>query len=287
MKKIVLASDSTCDLSREIIDQLDIKIVPLSVLLGDQTFKDDGSIPSEKIFEFVKDSGNLPKTSACTIEEFKEFFKEISNNGEFDVIYTGISGEMSSTFNNAVIASSEVDYVYPYDSKNLSTGIGIQLVYAYDLIHNQGVTDVKEVVKKLEYIRDYVQASFVLDKLKYLHMGGRCSTLALLGANLINIKPSILVKDGTMGVGKKYVGKINKVALSYTRDILEKFNNYNKKWVFITYSSFDDQSTVDEIENKLKTVYGFETVYKTRAGCTVTSHCGPNTLGVLYINSQE
>ena len=286
MKKIILACDSTCDLGEELINKLDIKIVPLSILLGDDTYKDDGSVSTSTIFDYVKETGNLPKTSAVTIDEFKEFFTNISNNGEYDVIFTCISSEMSCTYNNAVIASQDMDNVYVYDSRNLSTGVGIQFLYAYDLIHNKGMEDTKEIVNKLINITKYVQASFVLDKLKYLHKGGRCSTLALLGANLINIKPCILVKDGVMCVGKKYVGKINKVAQTYCGDILEKFNNYNNNWVFITYTTFDEE-IVNKLKESLIKDYGFKNVFVTTAGCTIASHCGPNTLGVLYINSKE
>lgn len=286
MKKIILACDSTCDLGEELIKKMDIKIMPLSILVGDVTYKDNGSVSINTLFDFVKETGNLPKTSAATIEEFKEFFTEISNNGEYDVIFTCISSEMSSTFNNAVIASQEMKNVYVYDSKNLSTGVGLQLIYAYDLINNKKMDNTKEIVDKLIDITNHVQASFIIDKLKFLHKGGRCSTLALLGSNLINIKPCIMVKDGAMGVGKKYVGKINKVALSYEKDILEKFNNYNNNWAFVTYTTFDEE-TVNILVDRLKNEYGFKNVYTTRAGCTVASHCGPNTLGILYINCKD
>lgn len=281
--KIAITCDSVCDLSQELIKQNNISILPISIILGDETFSDGVNINSQKIFDYVAKNKQLPKTSAINEFQYAEFFKE-HLDGVDALIHFTISSDMSSCFNNAKKAASTLKNVYVIDSRNLSTGVGLQVLYACKL-RDKGEKP-ENIVKKVEARKQFVQASFVVERLDYLYKGGRCSALQLLGANLLKIRPSIIVKDGKMDVHKKYRGKMKDVVKDYVKDTLNEFNTYDKSICFITYSSATEDM-VEAAKSTLKEFANFENVYITTAGATVTSHCGENTLGILYFNNVE
>lgn len=281
--KIAITCDSVCDLSQELIKQNNISILPISIILGDETFSDGVNINSQKIFDYVAKNKQLPKTSAINEFQYAEFFKE-HLDGVDALIHFTISSDMSSCFNNAKKAASTLKNVYVIDSRNLSTGVGLQVLYAC-MLRDKGEKP-ENIVKKVEARKQFVQASFVVERLDYLYKGGRCSALQLLGANLLKIRPSIIVKDGKMDVHKKYRGKMKDVVKDYVKDTLNEFNTYDKSICFITYSSATEDM-VEAAKSTLKEFANFENVYITTAGATVTSHCGENTLGILYYNNVE
>lgn len=277
--KIAITSDSTIDLSKELLQEFDIKILPLQFTLGDNVYR-DGDLTNEQIFEHVNNGGALPKTSAENAEGFKAFFSEILK--EYDaIIHFDISSEISSTFNNAYLASQEFDgKVEVVDSMNLSTGIALLAIYARKLTKKE--SDIKIIAEKVRARVPFVQTSFVVERLDYLHKGGRCSSVALLGANILKIRPQIILKDGKMGSHKKFRGPMPMVVSKYCKETLEEFNNPDKSVIFITYSSATPEmikAAHDVIDG-----LGFKNVYETTAGGIVSSHCGENTLGILYIN---
>ena len=280
--KIAITSDSTIDLTKELLDKYDIKILPLNILVGEKDYKDGEITPSE-IFEFVNTTGTLPKTSAANEQDFIDFFSEVLK--EYDaIVHFDISSHMSATCQNAINASKQFDgKVEVIDSQTLSTGIALLAIYARKLTETE--SDIKVIADKVRERVPFVQASFIVERLDFLHKGGRCSSVALLGANILKIRPQIIVKDGKMGSHKKYRGKMVNCIKEYCKDVLEEFNTPDKSVVFVTCSSGTEEM-VDAAYEAVKEA-GFETIYKTTAGCTVSSHCGPNTLGILYINDAK
>lgn len=277
--KIAITTDSVVDLSKELLDKYDIKIVPLNILLGSDEYL-DGDISSEKIFKFVEETGTLPKTSAVNEDRFTEFFDSVLKDYD-EIVHFDISSEMSTTYNNAVNASKKFDgKVFVVDTRTLSTGMALLAIYARKLA-GEGLS-AKEIAKECEKKASKVQASFVIERLDFLYKGGRCSSLALLGANILKIRPQIVVKDGKMISGKKYKGKMTNVIKEYCKDVLAEYNHPDKSVIFVTHSP-SDRELVDVAIDCVKDL-GFENVYETEAGCTVSSHCGKNTVGILYIN---
>lgn len=276
--RIKITSDSTCDLSQELLKKYDITLMPIVITLDDKEYLDGVNIDQATLFEYTEKTGNLPKTSARSSYEYVEFFENLLENCDH-IFHFSLSHKISSTGNNAVIASQEIgnNKVTVFDSKSLSTGMGLQIISCAEKIkEGKSIEDItKEITEEIEK----TQASFLVDTLKFLHKGGRCSSLALLGANLLKIKPRISLVDGEMKVTKKYMGNIEQSLLKYTNDMLKECPP-NKKRVFITYSSY--MPVADTIEQLLKD-YGFEEVYQTNAGPTICTHCGKKTLGVLYI----
>ncbi|MBE5741713.1 MAG: DegV family protein [Clostridiales bacterium] len=276
--KIAVTLDSACDLTKEIIEEYDFKIIPFGVNMGDRFFY-DGEVSTLEIFEWADQNKQLPKTNAVNEEAFKDFFAEILK--EYDaIIHFDISADMSSAYNNAVNASKNFNNVFVIDSRTLSTGIGLLAIYAKTL--TETIDDPKQIVELVEKRIPFVQASFVLERLDYLHRGGRCSSVALLGANLLKIRPQIEVMNGKMGSTNKFRGKMGKCVTEYCNAVLSKYNNPDKAVIFITHSH-----ATDEMINSAKDIVyelGFKKVYVTTAGCTISSHCGKNTLGILYIN---
>ena len=283
--KIAVSCDSVADLSKELLQEYDIKIIPLEVLLGDVNYFDNGSITPDRIFEFVREHKILPKTSACNEERYYNAFKEILDDGYDYLIHFNLSSQMSASHNNAVSASLRLDgKVAVIDSASLSTGVGIQAIYARELTKTE--SDFATIVEKVKSRIPYVQASFIVEHLDYLHKGGRCSSTAFLFGKAVGIRPQIVVKNGKMVSDKKYMGR-NMPALvkKYCRDTLSQFSTPNKKICFITYSSASDEMI--EAAREIVAEVGFEKIYVTRAGATICSHCGEHTLGILYYNDGE
>lgn len=281
MKKIAISLDSACDLSKELIEKFDFKIIPFGVNLGDKFFY-DGEISPEEIFEYADNNKTLPKTNAVNEESFKEHFAKILNDYDA-IIHFDISSEMSSAYQNAVNASKNFKNVYVVDSRTLSTAISLEAIYAKKL--TETMDDPAKIVELVKKRIPAVQASFVIERLDYLYKGGRCSGLALLGANLLKIRPEIEVLNGNMKNTEKFRGKMADCVTKYCRATLEKYNHPDKSVIFITHS-VADKELVDAAK-AVVSEYGFENVYETTAGCTVSSHCGKNTLGILYINDAE
>lgn len=281
MKKIAISLDSACDLSKELIEKYDFKIIPFGVNLGDKFFY-DGEITPEEIFEYADNNKTLPKTNAVNEEAFKEHFAKILNDYDA-IIHFDISSEMSSAYQNAVNASKNFKNVYVVDSRTLSTAISLEAIYAKKL--TETMDDPAKIVELVKKRIPAVQSSFIIERLDYLYKGGRCSGLALLGANLLKIRPEIEVLNGNMKNTEKFRGKMADCVTKYCRATLEKYNHPDKSVIFITHS-VADKELVDAAK-AVVSEYGFENVYETTAGCTVSSHCGKNTLGILYINDAE
>lgn len=278
-KQIVISSDSTCDLSQELIDRYQIKIIPMGVSLGDDLYRDGFDITPDDIYAHHAKTGQLPKTSAINMAESAEYFAELTKDGSA-VIHFTISSSLSATYNNARVAAEDFEDVHVVDSKNLSTGNGLLVIAAAEMA-KQGL-EAKEIAEKVRELADCVDASFVVDNLEYLAKGGRCSAVAAFGANLLQLKPCINVKNGAMGVGKKYRGKFEKVLIGYVAERLADKDNIDLDRVFVTHAGCDPQ-VVESVVTAVKNTLPFKEVFVTRAGCTISSHCGANTLGVLFV----
>jgi len=279
--KISISAESTIDLPKELLDKYDIKTLPFTVILGDKEYKDDEVLPAD-IFKFVDENKILPKTAAINEEQYTNYFESLLKDYDA-VVHFCLSSEISSSCSHARAAAENLKNVYIIDSKSLSTGIALQAIYARRLAE-EGYSAL-DVCDKVEKRTPFVQASFVVKKLDYLHKGGRCSAVSLFGANLMQIRPQIILKDGKMGVHKKYVGKMEKVIASYCKDTLAEFNNPDLRVGFVTYTTATD-GMIEEAKKALEE-RGFKEIYLTTAGSTVTSHCGENTLGILYMNDGD
>ena len=280
MSNIVITSDSTSDLSVQLRERYNINTIPMGITLGGELFLDDGvQVTPEMIYEHHSKTGELPKTNANNYSDCYDFFKPLVDAGK-TVIHFTISSEMSSTYNNARMAAEDLENVYVIDSRNLSTGIGVVMVAAAELAESGMEAD--ELLKKINEMLPCSDASFVIDNLEYLHKGGRCSAVAAFGANLLKLKPCIQVKNGTMGVVKKYRGKYIDVLKEYVNDKLSDLSDILPDHVFVTHAGCDEE-IVNSVVEQVKACNYFKNVYVTRAGCTVSSHCGRDTLGVLFI----
>ena len=235
-----------------------------------------------KIFEYVEKTGNLPKTSAINEETYAEYFKSLLENHNA-VIHITLSGGITSSTEHAKSAGEKLKNVYVIDSKSLSTGIGLLAIYARKLARQGLGADV--IAEKVNARVPYVQASFVVERLDYLYKGGRCNALALFGANVFKIRPQILLVDGKMKPAKKYRGKMERVIADYTKDTLAEFNNPDKSVAFVTYTTATPEMI--SVAKQALIDAGFETIYETTAGGTITSHCGEHVLGILYINDGD
>ena len=279
--KISITAESTIDLPKELLSKFDITTLPYSILLGDE-LAEDGVITPEQIFEYVNQTKQLPKTGAINEQQYRDFFIEQLEKSDA-VIHFALSSGLSCSCQNAKEAAKGLSNVYVIDTLALSTGIALQAIYARKLV-TLGLKP-EEIVKKVEQKVPYTQTSFVLQKLNYLYKGGRCSALSMFGANLLGIKPQIIVKQGKMGPHHKYRGTMEKVVSDYCRDTLKEFNTPDLENAFITYTTATE-GMVAEARNALKQA-GFINIYETRAGATITSHCGENCLGILYINKKD
>lgn len=281
---IRIIADSTCDLSKELIEKYGITILPLHIILGDEEYLDGVTITPDEIYKWSDANNTTPKTSAAGIDETIKALKSVLDAGD-EVVMFSIASGMSTTINVFRMAVQELDAeekVRVIDSANLSTGIGLQVIEAACMAKEGKSLD--EIVAAIEEIRPRVRASFVVDILTYLHRGGRCSGLAALAGGMLKLHPKIVVKDGVMGPDKKYRGKINSVILNYAQDMEEALLKAKKDRVFITHSGCD-KVAVDSVRAYLESLNVFDEILETRAGGVVSSHCGPGTLGVLFIEN--
>lgn len=280
-QRIVIAGDSTVDLSPELIERYGVVILPLGVTLGEKQYTDGVDINPDHIYKHYEETGELPKTSAINLVDCAAFFKKYTEEGK-DIILFTISDRMSSTYNNARLAAEGMEHAYVVNTANLSTGGGLLVIAACEMVA-AGKT-AEEIVARCEELAPCVDASFIIDSLEFLYKGGRCSALEAFGANLLSLKPCIVVKDGKMGVGKKYRGKFGAVLPKYVSDRLGDASDVIKDHIFITHAGCDEAVYKACVE-QVKTIVPEAEVHMTRAGCTISSHCGPNTLGVLFIRT--
>ena len=279
--KIAISLETTCDLTKELIDKNGFKIIPFHITLGERTLV-DGEITTEEMFAYVDETGTLPKTNAINEFEYTEHFEELKK--EFDaIVHISLSSGISSSCANAMRAAQNVENVFVVDSMSLSTGISLLALYAKELV-DQGL-DAQTIAQKVQARTSGVQASFVLERLDYLHKGGRCNLLSLLGATILKIRPRIVVKNGKMSSDRKHKGSIEKAVKKYCDGVIEDFNTPDLDKVFITYTTASEEM-VEAAKSAVKE-RGFKHIYETRAGGTIASHCGANTLGILYFNDGE
>ena len=277
--KIKIMSDSTCDLSKELLDKYDITLVPLTVIKNGEAFSDGVTITPAEIFAHVAAGGGLCSTSAMNVGEYTEFFSKYADSYD-GIIHINISAEFSSSYRNACIAAEDFENVRVVDSRNLSTGQGLVVLQACK--YAQECDNLDELQAKLQAFTEKVEASFLLDKLEYMVKGGRCSSAAALGANLLNLKPCIEVKDGKMSVVKKYRGNYAKCLASYVKDRLANRDDLEHETLFVTRTPVNDEC-LKAVADAINEYGDFENIYWTEAGCTVSCHCGPGTLGVLFV----
>lgn len=280
MVKII--SDSTCDLSQELLEKYDVEIVPLHILLGDQEYEDGRSITPDEIYAWSDANGVTPKTSAAGIDQMIEAYRPYVDNGDEIVIFS-ISSDMSTTYNVMRMAAAELeaeDKIFVVDSANLSTGVGLQVIEA--AIMAQEGKSAEEIVAHIQDISPRVRASFVVDTLTYLHRGGRCSGVAALAGGMLKLHPKIVVENGKMKPEEKFRGKMSKVVMDYVKTMEEDLKKAEKTRVFITHSGSEPE-IIGAVREYLEGLNYFDEILETRAGCVVSSHCGPGTLGVLYI----
>lgn len=279
MQKVIIAGDSTTDLTPELIKRYGIKVLPLGVSLGDKMYTDGVDIHPNMIYAHYEQTKELPKTSAINSVQCAEFFKENTADGSAMVFFT-ISSEMSCTYANARSAAEDFDNVYVVDTRSLSTGGGLLVLAAADMAES-GMS-AEEIAKECEKLTDKVAASFVVDDLTFLHKGGRCSALAAIGANLVHIKPCIGVSGGKMSVVKKYRGSFGAVLKKYTAELIDDEAGSDMGRVLVTHAGCDD-ALVNQCVSQLKDALPATDIMVARAGCTVSSHCGKNTLGIIFI----
>lgn len=280
MNKIKIVVDSTVDLTEELYKEVDAEVIPLSVILDGKAYKDGLEVKVEDVFKYVSETGKLPGTAAVSPDVFASTFKKLIDEG-YDVIYIGIGSTLSSAFQNAYIASQDLDkeHLFLVDSKNLSSGSGLLVMKAHQLIKN-GLS-AKEIAAKLEEIVPNVVGQFVIDKLDYLHKGGRCSGASKLIGTLFHVHPVLRVENGKLLVRSKPRGLIKMGILEQLKDLKNELP-VDENMIFVTYPSFD-QDLVDFTIAEIKKLVPGARVEPTIAGTVIASHCGPNTLGILYI----
>jgi len=277
--KIKIISDSTCDLSKELLEKYDITLMPLTVIKNGESYIDGINITPADIFQHVANGGDLCSTAAINMSEYIDVFGKYANDYD-GVLHINISSEFSSCYQNACLAAEEFDNVRALDSRNLSTGQGLVVLKACELAATCESLD--QLHADLTAFTEKVEASFLLDQLRYMVKGGRCSAVAALGANLLNLKPCIEVKNGKMSVVKKYRGNYGKCLSNYVKDRLADREDLDKGTLFVTRTPVTNEC-LNAVKDAVDQYGDFENIYWTEAGCTVSCHCGPGTLGVLFV----
>jgi len=277
--RIKISADSTCDLPQDIVDRYDIGIIPLYIIMDEKPYKDRLEINVRDIFEYVESGAGMTRSNAVNISEYQEYFTEWKK--EFDaIIHISISNHFSACNQSARIAAEEFENVFIVDSLNLSTGSG-HIVLDAAIMAQSGMAP-ELIVEELERLVLRVEASFVIGTLKYLHKGGRCSSVAALGANLLKLNPCIEVIEGKMDVGKKYRGSFDKVILQYVEDKLSGREDIDTKRIFVTYPPGMKQELINDVVNRVKMIRDFDEIICCEAGCVISNHCGPICVGILF-----
>lgn len=275
---IKITSDSTCDLPRELLEQNNIDLVPLIVMKEDREYLDNVTITPSDIFRHVANGGSLCTTAARSVAVYQELFRKYADSCQGH-IHINLGSGFSSSYQNAFIAAQDFPNVRVVDSRNLSCGQGLLVLKALEL--SRTMENLDDMVAALNEYAEKVETSFVLDRLDYMVKGGRCSTVAALGANLLNLKPCIELRDGKMGVGKKYRGHYDKCLTSYIHERLNGREDIDRSTLILVYTQVDDVC-LNAVKEEIAAAGEFGTVLTTTAGCTISCHCGPNTLGVIF-----
>lgn len=279
-KRAKITADSTCDLSRELLERFDITLLPLFVTMGDVSYRDGVDIIPGDVFDYVERTGELPKTAAVSVEDYYRVFKEYTDRG-ISVIHICIGAGFSACYQSASLVAQQLGNVYVVDSRNLSTGSG-HLVMAAAEMAEKGM-EPQEILRELEGMIPRVETSFLIERLDYLAKGGRCSSVAALGANLLKLRPCIEVQDGSMHAAKKYRGPYAKCIEQYVSDKLKDRGDICQKRVFITYPPYDSPAYREAVRRAVEKYGRFDEIIETDAGCTISTHCGPNTFGVVFV----
>ena len=278
--KIKITSDSTCDLSQEILQKYDISTVPLNVILGVKSFRDGVDVTPKDIFDYVEETGLLPKTSAASILQYEEFFFEQLKSADA-IVHLSLSSKISSSYQNALIAANEhEDKIFVVDSLSLCAGQGLLAIKAAKYAAES--KSPKQVVAFIEELREKVVTSFVPDSLDYLHKGGRCSLASMMGAKLLKLHPLIVMEDGEMSPRKKYMGSMEACLKKYITDAAAAFPDYDRS-VCVLASACAEPELLEKTRAELETAFAFEKIYETTAGSTITSHCGKNTVAIFFM----
>ena len=277
---IIISTDSTSDLDY-LFKENNIPFMPICVILGNEYFQDGVNVTPDDVYAFVEKTGSLPKTAAKNEYDYEEFFTELTKNGD-EVIHIAFSSQLSTCCACAITASEKFDNVHVIDSLSLSTGSGLLVMKAVDMVKEGKTSD--EIVPAIQSMVEKVQASFIVSTMEYLHKGGRCSKIASFAASVLRIMPSLTLKNGKIEVGKKYMGNVIKNCDKYVLDTLKMNGTYDTTRAFITYTKDTDEKIVNKVESVLKENSNFKEIIKTNAGATITCHCGKGTIGILYIN---
>ncbi len=279
-KPVVITADSTCDLSKDLLERYQIRTIPLTILLGEESYRDGLDFtPDDMYIRYHKD-GTLPKTAAPSVQDFLDFFGALIAQG-CEIVHLDISAELSGTYNAASIAAQELEGVYTVDSRMLSTGVGLLCIEGAECAA-RGMA-AAEIAEHLRSLTGKVDTSLVLDTLEFMWKGGRCSGVAALGANLLHLRPGLEMKEGKLGVYKKYRGNMKAVYRQYITERLAG-KSIRPGHIFLTESGEIEPETVAELETLIRSLVPVREIHHTRAGCTISSHCGPKCLGVLFIN---
>ena len=285
MSKIRIVADSTCDLSDELIQKYDITVVPLCIVMDGKSFYDKEEVTPDEIYKWADQNKTTPKTAAVSFEKVSQALEPMMQAGE-DILFFSISSHMSSSCNVVRLFGEQMEYdrLFAIDSLNLSTGIGLQVLRAAELAAEG--KSAEEIVDAIRNASHLVRASFIVDTLTYLARGGRCTAVTALMANTLKLHPMIVVKDGSMGVSKKYRGKMSVALSAYVKDMTPALLEADPTRVFITHSGCTEE-LIGQVRAQLEELNHFDEILITRAGGVISSHCGPNTLGVLYYQKEN
>lgn len=278
--KVVISADGTCDLGQELLERFAITPVYMYVNINGKSYKDMLEISPDQIYDNYNKTGKLPTTSAATVADYLDTFKSLMADGS-EVVHLSIGSGFSAAYQNALIAASELEGVHVINSRQLSSGTGILASVASEMAREgHGAA---EIVSRINSLLDKVHTSFIIETLEFLHKGGRCSAVAALGANLLKLRPCIEVVEGAMKVGKKYRGQYTNVLVEYVQDKLQPIKDkVDTKRIFVTHSG-TSQENLDKVVEKIKSIMDFEEILVTRAGCVISSHCGYNTVGIIFM----
>lgn len=281
--KVLITADRTCDLNRPLLEEYDVHDIPLHIVIGGKSYEDWETITPEELFDIYYKTKELPKTTAVSVGEYEEIFKGHIDQG-YDVVHFALGSSLSATAKSASLAAESFPgRVFVVDTQNLSTGCGLLVLKGCEM-RDQGIS-AKEISEKVSAMTSKSHASFVVEHLEFLAAGGRCSTIAKIGANLLKLRPEIEVNNlggGSMTVGKKYRGEYGSCLLKYTDDVISKYDNIDTDRVFITHAGANPEY-VERVKKAVVSKNLFKKIYITRASCVISSHCGPNTLGVLFM----
>lgn len=281
--KIIITSDSTTDLSPALRERYGIQLMPLGINLNDKEYTDGIDIDPEMIYENYRRNKTLPKTAAPNLEDCSAFFRRFTEQG-FSVVHFTISSEMSSTYQNSVIAAQDFDDVHVVDTQNLSTGGGLLVIRAAELA--QKGLSAGEIARDCRALAPFVDASFVIDSLEFLHKGGRCSTVAALGANILRLRPEIVIEDGGMHVGKKFRGPYNKCVYDYIDDRLSRLPELETDLVYVNHT-IQKPEFLEELLAYVREKTGCKQLIETPASAAISTHCGPNTFGFFFVRKEK